>query len=211
MYQKNDPRRNTKTVSLRSISYGIILFLILIYSYVYYTILPVVNHNKSEDTSVGDNNVLTSSPEMRNLISSENDKNMKTTKNVANKISTSSSSRNLNTSKYTVKLADPSLFQTIEAVNQYYDKVLHPLNDIVTSWRPDSPDDKPKDWVDVVPTFDWQTPESRKAAQMVREAEKPFKLINVNALADAKKLWTYDYLKKKLVTISKLYTPPPTY
>jgi hypothetical protein len=229
MYHKNDPRRNAKSVfSIRTISYGIIITVALVYGYVYYFILPSINDNKSISGASGSVKVSTENMnmltgEVRQLIAEADKDDTSQPSKVAASSSTSSSSPdepktvtedagiigvggggggggefNMPVKKKGSELSDLSLFQSIEAVNAYYDKVLSPLNDVVTNWPPELPDARPADWVDVVPTFDWNDPEGRKAAQNVREAEKPFKLINVPQLATAKQKWTYDYLKRRL-------------
>jgi hypothetical protein len=101
-------------------------------------------------------------------------------------------------SKPPKKGTDPTPFLTMEGVHDYYTKHLSPVNDVVTHWPPENPDARPADWVDVVPAFDWNDPQARQAAQNVREAEYPFKVINVPGAAKAKKKWTYDYLAKKM-------------
>lgn len=107
-----------------------------------------------------------------------------------------STENNMNTTLK--KGTDPTQFLTVEGIEDYYSKHLSPLNDVVTSWPPEFPDAKPKDYIDVVPTFDWNDPLGRKAAQLVRECEKPFKIMNLKDLEKVKKKWNYSYLKKRL-------------
>jgi len=95
------------------------------------------------------------------------------------------------------KLSDPNQFLTEEGINEYYSNALLPLSTIVDFWHPESTD-QPIDWIDVVPRFDWNDPISRKAAQMVRESEKPFVMTGVPELLQTSKKWNSKYLYRKL-------------
>jgi hypothetical protein len=99
------------------------------------------------------------------------------------------SDNNMTKSKLT-SLADPSKFQTVEDILKYYDNALLPLQHVIESWPPEFTDERPTEWVDVVPRFDYSNPLSRRAAELVRDAELPFVIQNVPSVVKASKTWS---------------------
>lgn len=101
-----------------------------------------------------------------------------------------------------VKLTDPSLFQSEEAIEKYYSDRLSTVRDLIALWPPEvaGVDSVPSDWVDLVPRFDWNNEASRAAALKVRQSERPFIMRNVPSVLDANEKWTDQYLLEKLGT-----------
>lgn len=75
--------------------------------------------------------------------------------------------------------------------------IYQPLLDAVTNWPPDDPE-IPPNFVETIQIFNYSDPYERNIAEGFRNAEVPFKLIDVHDVNSVVKKWSDDYLLEVL-------------
>lgn len=86
--------------------------------------------------------------------------------------------------------------------------ILEPLGDIMERWPQHDIDNPPQPYVEKLLRFDYSNPEERKAAELFRDKELPFKVYNVPEIDVATLKWTDEYVASNFDHFGHQYGSP---